>query len=287
MERRRHCATCRRSLTKDSFSGNQWSKAVGISRCNACVHGGSGSKRSADDGFSVEKRARTARRNNAHRAEFPQHALDYPFASGGFRYVAKGVYTEGERQGEPCVCKWFKSGGVFETKFYDTDIKNVGKALHLLEEFNSQNIVSQEVRLNIPEVWTFDEDSGPGWAHRKVLQEPFIEGYRKFNSNSGWADDATPWPRVMQALSHFSYHASGGQFVLCDLQGGVTHTGVVLTDPAILSRRKQFGVTDLGPTGISTFFSQHTCNEFCQDHWSKPVDRHRYHAVTMGTSMVM
>ena len=25
----------------------------------------------------------------------------------------------------------------------------------------------------------------------------------------------------LQALSHFSYHATGGKFVLCDLQGGV------------------------------------------------------------------
>ena len=47
----------------------------------------------------------------------------------------------------------------YESKFYDTDVKNVDKALHLLEEFNSQNIVGQEIRLNIPEVWTFEEAS--------------------------------------------------------------------------------------------------------------------------------
>lgn len=28
-----------------------------------------------------------------------------------------------------------------------------------------------------------------------------------------------PWHDVMQALSHFSYHVSGGSLVLCDLQG--------------------------------------------------------------------
>lgn len=35
----------------------------------------------------------------------------------------------------------------------------------------------------------------------------------------------------MQALSHFSYHKTGGQLVLCDLQGGVLSRGrgVVLT----------------------------------------------------------
>jgi hypothetical protein len=35
----------------------------------------------------------------------------------------------------------------------------------------------------------------------------------------------------MQALSHYSYHKSGGQMVLCDLQGGILSSGrdVVLT----------------------------------------------------------
>lgn len=127
---------------------------------------------------------------------------------------------------------------------------------------------------------------GTNRAGQKVLQEPFIDDYQKFNSNSGWADNETPWPRVMQALSHFSYHASGGQFVLCDLQGGFYADGVVLTDPAVLSRNKSFGVTDLGPTGISTFFSQHRCNEFCRADWTKPADQRRYHNVTQGTSMV-
>jgi hypothetical protein len=29
----------------------------------------------------------------------------------------------------------------------------------------------------------------------------------------------------MQALSHFSYHKTGGQLVLCDLQGGMMSRG--------------------------------------------------------------
>jgi hypothetical protein len=60
--------------------------------------------------------------------------------------------------------------------------------------------------------------------------------------NTAQADDETPWPRVMQALSHFSYHQSGGQHVLCDLQGGVYRDGIVLTDPAVLSRTKEYAI---------------------------------------------
>ena len=32
----------------------------------------------------------------------------------------------------------------------------------------------------------------------------------------------------MQALSHYSYHITGGQFLMCDLQGGWYSDGVIL-----------------------------------------------------------
>jgi hypothetical protein len=41
-----------------------------------------------------------------------------------------------------------------------------------------------------------------------------------------------------------------------DVQGGVYSNGVILTDPCILSFDTQFGETDLGPKGISSFFSK-------------------------------
>ena len=94
--------------------------------------------------------------------------------------------------------------------------------------------------------------------------QPFINNYAKYNSNTGWADTRTPWPRVMQALSHFSYHITGGQMVLCDLQGGLCKGGTILTDPVIMSRTNSYGVTDLGPDGISNFFARHKCNEYCK-----------------------
>ena len=277
MGRNRHCTSCQRSLPRESFSKNQWSKPVGISRCHACVHGRPKEEQShkpthemAPPPAPPAKRPMTARRNEAHRAEYQAYDLDHPFAEGGFRWVAKGKYTEGARAGEDSVCKWFKTGSVFEEEFYQTDIRAVDKALHLVDDWNGRNLIDKVIRVNVPAVWTFDP--GCSRAGQKVLSEPFIHNYQKFNSNSGWADDETPWPRVMQALSHFTYHITGGQFVLCDLQGGVYSDGVVLTDPAVLARSKSYGVTDLGPQGISTFFSQHKCNEFCRrDSASRPV----------------
>ncbi|KAL7526684.1 hypothetical protein ACHAXR_002627 [Thalassiosira sp. AJA248-18] len=161
------------------------------------------------------------------------------------------------------------------------------KAHELVKEWNSRRMIDKIVQVNIPSVWTFDYAViGSPISGKKVLVEPFIHNYQKFNSNTGWADNDTPWPRVMQALSHFSYHVSSGQFVLCDLQGGVYGDSVVLTDPVILSRNKMYGVTDLGPRGISSFFSNHVCNEFCSASWSKPADQRRYFRPQAGTSMV-
>lgn len=39
----------------------------------------------------------------------------------------------------------------------------------------------------------------------------------------------------MQALSHYSYHVLNGEYLLCDLQGGINDDSVVLTDPVIHS----------------------------------------------------
>jgi hypothetical protein len=272
---KRGCAACHNVLDRSDFSRTQWAKPVGASRCQGCVQ----------IRLPVSTReSGTARKNESSQASFSADAMTNPFAEGAFRWVAKGSYTNGPRSGQPSVCKWFKTGHVMEAEFFDLDIKAMNKALDLVQQWNSHHFIDQLLKVNLPAVWTFDSGSGR-WKGQMVLQEPFIENYQKFNSNTGWADSSTDWPKVMQALSHFSFHVSGGQFVLCDLQGGVYSNAVVLTDPAILSRDKSYGITDLGPQGISSFFSNHRCNQYCRSNWSIPADRQRYHAIQMGTSM--
>ena len=173
-----------------------------------------------------------------------------------------------------------------EARYYDMDIKCVEKAIDIIREWNNRKCVDKVVQLNRAEVWNFRDDASDAWAGRKVLQEPFIHNWEKFNSNTGWKSDKTGWAHVMQALSHFSYHVSGGQFVLCDLQGGIYRHGAVLTDPVIISRQKgRYGVTDLGPGGISSFFGQHECNNFCRSEWQTPKDCRLVYRPTKGTSM--
>ncbi|KAE8343271.1 hypothetical protein BDV24DRAFT_173014 [Aspergillus arachidicola] len=106
------------------------------------------------------------------------------------------------------------------------------------------------------------------------------------NSNTGWNDDSRTWGEVMQALSHFSYHISGGNYVLCDLQGGIYQHELVLSDPVILSRTREYGVTDLGLDGISSFFSQHVCNDFCRPNWTQPANPVQSFRPVHGTTMI-
>ena len=252
------------------------------SRCCDCIDNGE----PLFNGYHGDRDERiSARCNESSCATFTQDELSFPFAQGAFRWAAKGIYTDGPRKGQHCVCKWFKDGHTAQDEFYDLDIKAMYKALELVELWNKQQYIDQVIKVNIPEVWVFG--AGDEWAGLKALQEPFIEGYQKFNSNTGWNLDQklSAWSDVLQALSHFSYHCSKGRYLLCDLQGGIYNNSVILTDPVILSSAKVYGKTDLGLKGISSFFSNHRCNRYCQHHWTRPVDQTRYHELRMGTSM--
>lgn len=126
----------------------------------------------------------TARRNNARKAIFTADALENPFAEGNFRYVAKGKYTIGDRKGQAAVCKWFKTGKVFSEEFFENDITAVNKSLDIIELFNATNIVGMNIKLNIPQVWTFTGETSLRWRGSKTLIEPFVQNYQKFNSNT-------------------------------------------------------------------------------------------------------
>lgn len=90
--------------------------------------------------------------------------------------------------------------------------------MDIINKYNEAHVIDRHIYLNKPEVWTFSAGTRVG---QKVLIEPFIDNFQKFNSNTGWRDPSgTPWIQVMQSISHFSYHTSGGSLLLCDLQVG-------------------------------------------------------------------
>ena len=216
--------------------------------------------------------------------------LHQPFASGGFRLVAMGEYTKGERDGEKCVIKWFKDWTkqyVAESDMFSDDIKCIQKAIELVTKWNECEIIDQKIKVNECSVWTWKQRNSLFKKGDPCLVEPFIENFKKFNSNAGWSSEGEPWTNVMQALSHFSYHVTGGNLVLSDLQGGLCSNGMVLTDPVILSRTEgYYGNTDLGTNGILTFFDRHNCNDFCRKEWAKPRNPSSHFNMTMGTTMI-
>jgi hypothetical protein len=52
-----------------------------------------------------------------------------------------------------------------------------------------------------------------------------------------------------------------------------------------MSRSRSYGVTDLGPDGISTFFARHRCSRYCQPHWTQPRNTAVHYALSSGTTM--
>ncbi len=174
-------ADCGRDLPQSSYTANQYSKGAGVSRCVSCVHGhlsDSPAARQSDSG----------RYNHSNKSVFDNEALENPFASGAFRWVAKGRYTGGERDGQACVAKWFKTGAVFSNDYFALDIKAVDKALEIVNRFNQLNIVDKPVKINVPSVWHFTDDSPAEWAGQRFLCEPFIQTTK---SSTATLDGAT------------------------------------------------------------------------------------------------
>lgn len=83
---------------------------------------------------------------------------------------------------------------------------------------------------------------------------------QKYTSNNGYvAKDSD----LMQAFSHFTYHFSGGDMLVTDIQGV---SSSVLTDPQIHSpQTTDFGRGNLGIKGMDGFFLSHKCNAFCEE----------------------
>lgn len=210
------------------------------------------------------------------------------FASGTFKNVRKGKYILGERAGEDCVCKTFKSGSVFEESYFQAELKVIEKALEIINNFNLNKVIRQTIWLNKPGIW-IPEPSSTFWkVNEKILVEPMISNFKKFNSNTGWTPEkSSPWIEKMQALSHYSYHSTNGHLLLCDLQGGRIENVAVITDPVIMSTTREYGPTDLGDEGISTFFANHICNKYCDSKWMIPHDRKTYFEKRKGSSMVL
>lgn len=175
-------------------------------------------------------------------------------------------------------------------KFYETDLKVVTKAIAFAEDWNEMCQDGNEILITSGDVWTIDGE--------QCLVEPFIRNFEKFTSNNGWIadeDDVGSNVLIMEAFTHYTYHRSGGQMIVCDLQGRYRDDAYrcdrcrfELTDPAICSRRRNYGVTDLGEKGIESFFANHYCNEYCNfdGYWARPQKASSWFRTSSATTMI-
>jgi hypothetical protein len=95
------------------------------------------------------------RSNNATEAAID---LGRVFDQGQFKLVYKGTYTRGERRGEECVAKIFKTGSVYEDSFFEHELAVVQKALQIVDNFNNAGLINHRIILNQPQIWTFTEN---------------------------------------------------------------------------------------------------------------------------------
>jgi hypothetical protein len=96
--------------------------------------------------------------------------------------------------------------------------------------------------------------------------EEFVEGvFKKWSNNEGHVN-ANEYTNLLSAFSHWTYQYTGEYLIITDLQGFVyKNDEYILTDPAILCQEDRFGSTNLGSSGIRTFFFNHKCNYICKD----------------------
>lgn len=155
-----------------------------------------------------------SRSNESKFATFPRTVA--PFGKGTFKKVWRGYYTDGPRKGQECVCKEFNTHSVFDEHYFQLEMRVVRRAQQVIDAWNAARVIDTPVVLNVPSIWSSQRTG------QKRLVEPFIKNFQKFNSNGGWVYfPGTPWSDALQALSHFSYNFSGGQMLLCDIQGGI------------------------------------------------------------------
>ncbi len=231
------------------------------------------------------------RKNQIYSNRCKSHRLNAKIIGvGAFKNVYASQYLREEHSatcGEACVVKVFKSGAVFEESYFQHELEIVKISAKIIDAFNNLQSFANKVILNEPQVWKHDGDG------ERVIVEPMIPNYEKFNSNTGWSAgrqnlrSVSSVHLVMQALSHFSYDITNGELLLCDLQGGLNvDNDIVLSDPVIMSRSEAHGPTDLGNNGIETFFSHHECNLYCSKIWIKPKPAKNPYPVCKGTSMI-
>jgi len=240
-------------------------------------------------GSSFSRNGHDANRGGLSNGRLDMSGAYHPHGVGASRLayrcrVQDGCYR-GYTDGSYLIFKVFKPEEQFRQLQVDgDDVTMQLEAKRLAERFNKEcsptrygkscNIYLRDAALGVFEddEQLLDDDgcSFNGRQGQAFLLEREIRGeFEKFNSNTGWNSGVDP---ILDAFSHWTWVETGGDKLVCDLQGhrgdgGLPYLGdpyyYLLTDPAICSECREYGENDLGKAGINAFFKHHACNEWC------------------------
>lgn len=217
---------------------------------------------------------------------------DVKLGEGSFRVCYRGTYVGGNRNQQEAACKHFKPQfRRLEDEYFADDFRIADKVIQYAEEWNRFCLERREI--------TVSRGSVHSSSRAKYLIEPYIRDFQKFTSNSGWISHSQKWDVLaLEAFSHYTYHRSGGMLLVCDMQGryrkdkfgreAKNKSRFELSDPAICSRKRLYGPTDLGEKGIDSFFRNHACNQFCHvngQRWQRPKNPRNWFQNCSATSM--
>ena len=185
-----------------------------------------------------------------------------PFAEGRFRYAFKGHYTKHPtKQGQRLVVKKFKNSYCWEQNGWDETLKIYSRAKEYASGFgNGIEFTECEIGL-ITEVGS----STKTLINEYTINEDYLEGeFTKWCNNYGYvSSEARGVDSILTSFMHWSWIRSKGREMVSDIQGVKNGSCYRLTDPAMLSITKEYGITDTGIEGMAMFFLIHGCSGPC------------------------
>ncbi|XP_011409390.1 PREDICTED: alpha-protein kinase vwkA-like [Amphimedon queenslandica] len=186
-----------------------------------------------------------------------------PFAEGRFRYAFRGNYTQhATKCGQSIVMKKFKDSYIWEPKGWDSTLKIYSKAQEYASGFG-RGLEFTTCETGI--VKTTGSSTKVKVDEYTVLED-YLEGkYIKWCNNYGYvSSEARGVDQILTAFMHWSWVKSKGEEMVADIQGVKNGSRYKLTDPAMLSVKMEYGVTDTGIEGMAMFFLIHECSGPCK-----------------------
>jgi len=210
-------------------------------------------------------------RNNQGFLEVERASFSSGASRDAYRCRVRNGCVNGFTEGTYCIVKRFKAG-YRHLEISHTDVNMQQYARELAMQFTEE--CSPRKKGSACPILIRDADLAyvQQFGCNALLEREIKGSFQKFNSNSGWTLGQDP---ILDAFSHWMWHVTREEILVCDLQGhrgspgsenlsGQRQFYYFLTDPAINSRSKSYGINDMGQNGIVAFFNNHVCNQICK-----------------------